>query len=134
MFRHFRFEGRFVGNYMGRLMGLLLVAIVAGALPAYPLSTNFDIVKVADGVYATIAKNGAASNGAFIVNKDDVVVVDAHLRPSWAREVIAEIKKITDKPVRYLIDTHYHTDHVQGNQAYVDGLPRGDHYPAGLDA
>jgi cyclase len=122
MFRHIRFEGRFVGNFMGRLMGLLLVAIVAGALPAYPLSTNFDIVKVADGVYATIAKNGAASNGAFIVN-DDVVVVDAHLRPSWAREVIAEIKKITDKPVRYLIDTHYHTDHVQGNQAYVDAFP-----------
>lgn len=66
----------------GRFAGLLLVVIFAAAAPAYSFSTNFDIVKVGDGVYAAIAKNGAASNGAFIINNDDVVVVDAHLRPS----------------------------------------------------
>lgn len=110
-------------HHLARLAGLLLLTIFAAAGPAYSFSTNFDIVKVGDGVYAAIAKNGAASNGAFIINNDDVVVVDAHLRPSWAREVIAEIKKITDKPVRYLIDTHYHTDHVQGNEAYVEAFP-----------
>jgi len=43
---------------------------------------SFDIIRVADGVYAAIGKPGVFSNGAFIVNKDDVVVVDTHLRPS----------------------------------------------------
>jgi cyclase len=109
--------------FWARFASFLLVALCAAALPAYSFSTDFDIVKVGDGVYAAIAKNGAASNEAFIVNNDDVVVVDASLRPSWAREVIAEIKKITDKPVRYLIDTHYHTDHVLGNQGYVEAFP-----------
>ncbi len=80
---------------------------------------SFDIVKVADGVFAAIGKPGVFSNGAFIVNKEDVVVVDTHLRPSWARDLIAEIRKLTDKPVRYVVDTHWHPDHVQGNQAYV---------------
>ena len=47
----------------------------------------------------SLVKNGVVSNSAFIVNENDVVVVDAQLRPSWAREVISEIKKVTDKPV-----------------------------------
>jgi len=83
---------------------------------------SFDISKVADGVYAAIGRPGVASNGAFIINKDDVVVVDTHLRPSWARDLIAEIRKITDKPVRYVVNTHWHPDHVQGNQAYVSAF------------
>jgi len=59
------------------------------------------------------------------VNDDDVVVVDTHLRPSWARETIAAIKKVTDKPVRYVINTHWHRDHVQGNQAYIAAFGPG---------
>lgn len=88
-------------------------------LPAQTGSAqSFDIIRVADGVYAAIGKPGVFSNGAFIVNKDDVVVVDTHLRPSWARDLITEIRKVTDKPVRYVVDTHWHPDHIQGNQAY----------------
>ncbi|MBI1750749.1 MAG: MBL fold metallo-hydrolase [Acidobacteria bacterium] len=83
------------------------------------LAQSFDIVKVADGVYAAIGHAGVFSNGAFIVNQDDVLVVDAHLRPSWAKDLIAEIRKTTNKPVRYVVNTHWHNDHVQGNQAYV---------------
>ena len=60
---------------------------------------SFDIVKVADGVYAGIGKPGVFSNAAFIVNEDDVVVVDTHLRPSWARDLVAEIRKIDRKSV-----------------------------------
>ena len=99
--------------------GLILLALLACAASAISQSADFDVAQVASGVYAVIAKPGIASNGAFIVNRDDVVVVDAHLRPSWARETIAEIRKVTDKPVRYVINTHWHRDHVQGNQAYL---------------
>ncbi len=100
------------------LAGVVLILSVSGwAQPGR--AQSFDIFKVADGVYAAIGKPGVFSNGAFIVNKEDVVVVDTHLRPSWARDLIAEIRKLTDKPVRYVVDTHWHPDHVQGNQAYV---------------
>src|SRR5713226_13017 len=97
------------------------VLAVLLALAAAPLvqAQSFDIIPVADGVYAAIGRAGVFSNGAFIVNKDDVVVVDTHLRPSWARDLIAEIRKVTNKPVRYVVDTHWHNDHVQGNQSYI---------------
>jgi glyoxylase-like metal-dependent hydrolase (beta-lactamase superfamily II) len=108
-----------------RWAGLVLLGLLACAAPALPQSPDFDVTQVANGVYAVIARPGIASNGAFIVNQDDVVVVDTHLRPSWARETIAEIKKVTDKPVRYVINTHWHRDHVQGNQAYIAAFGSG---------
>jgi cyclase len=87
-------------------------------------SQYFNIEKVAEGVYAAIGKPGVFSNGAFIVTEDGVVVVDTHLRPSWARDLISEIKKTTDQPIRYVINTHWHNDHTQGNQAYVESFPK----------
>jgi len=96
----------------------LLLAIAVGATST--AAQSFDIVKVADGVYAAVGRGNVASNGAFIVNKDDVLVVDTHYRPSWAKDLIAEIRKVTDKPVRYVVNTHWHNDHVQGNQSYVN--------------
>ncbi len=81
-------------------------------------SEFFDIQKVADGVYAAIGKPGVLCNAAIIITEDGVIVVDTHLRPTWARDLIGEIKKLTDKPVRYVINTHWHPDHVQGNKAY----------------
>jgi cyclase len=108
-----------------RSVGLVLLGLLASTAPAMSQSADFDVTQVAHGVYAVIAKPGIASNGAFLVGQDDVVVVDTHLRPSWARETIAEIKKVTDKPVRYVINTHWHRDHVQGNQAYLAAFGPG---------
>ena len=79
----------------------VLIFLAGFSLVASPSQAqSFDIVKMADGVYAAIGREGVASNGAFIVNQDDVVVVDTHYRPSWARDLIAEIRKVTNKPVR----------------------------------
>jgi cyclase len=85
----------------------------------------FKIVKVTDGVYAAIAKPTFRlnCNAAIIVQDDDVVVVDAESVPSAAGEVIKAIKAITDKPVKYLIITHFHGDHFQGAEAYVKAWP-----------
>ena len=87
----------------------------------------FDIKPMADGVYAALAKPvyKINCNAAIIVLDDSVLVVDTHSKPSAARELIAEIKKLTDKPVRYVVNTHFHWDHYQGNQAYPASWPAG---------
>jgi glyoxylase-like metal-dependent hydrolase (beta-lactamase superfamily II) len=87
----------------------------------------FDIKPMADGVYAAIAKPAykVNCNAAIIVLGDSVLVVDTHSKPSAARALIEQIKKITDKPVRYVVNTHFHWDHYQGNQAYPSSWPAG---------
>src|SRR6185369_8115055 len=52
-----------------------------------------------------------------------VLVVDSCYLPSTAEEDIAQIRQWTSKPVRYLLNTHWHNDHVQGNAAYADAFP-----------
>jgi cyclase len=85
----------------------------------------FDITPVVDGVYAVLAKPTFRTNGnaAIVLLDDGVLVVDAESCPSAAREVIAGIKRLTDKPVKYVVITHFHGDHTQGTEAYVSAWP-----------
>jgi len=87
----------------------------------------FDIKPMADGVYAAIAKPvyKINCNAAIILLGDSVLVVDTHSKPSAARALIEQIKKITGQPVRYVVNTHFHWDHYQGNQAYPSSWPAG---------
>jgi cyclase len=87
----------------------------------------FDIKPVADGVYAAIARPvyKINCNAAIILLDDGVLVVDTHSKPSAARALIEQIKKLTDKPVKYVVNTHFHWDHYQGNQAYPSSWPAG---------
>ena len=81
----------------------------------------FDLQKVSDGVFFAQARAQAAvnCNAAIFVRSKDVVVVDAHAKPSAAAALIAQLKReVTSKPVRYVINTHFHLDHTQGNHAY----------------
>jgi cyclase len=83
-------------------------------------------VQIADGIYQFItASDGYVPNGnsVVIVNEKDVLVFDTFARPSTARTVLAEIRKITDKPVRYVVNSHHHPDHWSGNQVYAREFP-----------
>ena len=88
---------------------------------------SFDVQKVADGVYAVIRREPASfwfnANNVFIVGKNDVIVVDSNLTVGHTKEVIAALKEITDKPVKYVINTHWHEDHIIGNRAYREAYP-----------
>jgi len=89
----------------------------------------FKIEKVADGVYAALARPQVLTNcnAAIFVNSRDVLVVDAHSKPSAAAALIAQIKKdVTTKPVRYLVNSHFHWDHTQGDAAYKTGGAKVD--------
>ncbi len=80
----------------------------------------FDVQKVADGVHVAVASRAykVNCNTALIETDDGVLVVDSHSKPSAARAVVERIRAITPKPVRYVVNTHFHWDHWQGNEAY----------------
>lgn len=88
---------------------------------------SFDLQKVAEGVYAAIRKEPPGlmfnANVVFIINDEDVVVVDTNITPSSAKESLAALRKLTAKPVRYVVNTHWHPDHISGNQVYRDAFP-----------
>jgi glyoxylase-like metal-dependent hydrolase (beta-lactamase superfamily II) len=58
------------------------------------------------------------ANSPVIVNDDEVLIVDSSITPASARALVADIKAISPKPVRYVIDSHYHYDHAFGNQIF----------------
>ena len=86
----------------------------------------FALQKVADGVYAAIAqpRTPINCNAAVVVYDEGVLVMDTHSRPSSARALIQQIKGVTDKPVRYAVNSHFHWDHAQGNRAYPVAFPK----------
>ena len=105
------------------LAGAALCAAIAVPAGAQPL---FDLQKLADGVYAALAtpRSPINCNAAVVVLDDAVLVVDTHSRPSSAKALIAQIRTITDKPVRFAVNTHFHWDHAQGNHAYPVAFPQ----------
>ncbi len=106
---------------------LLFLAFLFVALTNVAKGKGFEVVQVADGVYAAIRNEppGLTVNGnsVFIINESDVVVVDTTLTPGSAREVLAALRKLTKKPVKYVINTHWHDDHIIGNQVFRDAFP-----------
>ena len=90
-----------------------------GPAPQTP-APAFTFTKVADDVYFAVG-TGALTvfcNAAIIINANDVLVVDSHVSPAAAQALLDELKAITTKPVRYVVNTHFHFDHSSGNQIY----------------
>jgi glyoxylase-like metal-dependent hydrolase (beta-lactamase superfamily II) len=102
--------------------GLTLLALAGLQNPAGTLHSGkaFRFNKVADGVYHAVGTGSLTivGNGAIIVNDEDVVVVDDHVSPAAAWVLLEELKEITNKPVRTVINTHFHFDHAHGNQVF----------------
>ncbi len=84
----------------------------------------FDFEEVVPGVYHARGTGSLSvgSHGAVIVNDDDVLLVESHISPAAAYAVVEEIEALTEKPVRYVVNTHYHFDHAHGNQIYPDDV------------
>jgi glyoxylase-like metal-dependent hydrolase (beta-lactamase superfamily II) len=82
---------------------------------------------LADDVYLfrapTALDRWTATNVVVIVNQDDVTVFDSFTRPGTARMAIAEIRALTSKPVRTLINSHWHQDHWSGNDEFRKAFP-----------
>ena len=86
---------------------------------------RFEIVKVADGVHAAVAAPAykVNCNTAIIESDDGVLIVDTHSKPSAARVIVERLRDLTRKPVRYVVNTHFHWDHWHGNEVYPRAYP-----------
>jgi glyoxylase-like metal-dependent hydrolase (beta-lactamase superfamily II) len=107
---------------------LLAASVVAPPDPARPGPHQaYDLVVMADGVYAFIAPEGRTGtvqgNSMAVVGDDGVLVVDTGQFPELTRRMIADIRKLTDQPVRFVVNTHWHGDHLLGNHEYKAAFP-----------
>jgi cyclase len=88
---------------------------------------TYQTVRVADGIVAFIASESntgiVSGNCIAVIGDDGVLVVDSTSFPSHARQIIAEIKQITKQPVRFLVHTHWHPDHLMGDGEFQAAFP-----------
>jgi cyclase len=81
------------------------------------------VTKLADGVYEIQHSHDGGGNTTVIIGDRQVLVVDTCFLPSAAREDIAQIRQWTNKPVSFVLNTHFHNDHNLGNRIYMDAFP-----------
>ena len=113
-------------NISSRLLHALLALGLLAAMPM-PGQTDRSVTKLAEGVYEIQHKDAldgsASGNTTVIIGERQVFVVDSCFLPSAAREDIAQIRQWTDKPVAFVLNTHFHNDHNLGNREYMDAFP-----------
>ena len=104
------------------LISAITLAYLAAVTPA-SAQTERTVTKLADGIYSIQHREGAGGNTTVVIGDRQVFVVDTGFLPSAAREDIAQIRQWTDKPVSFVLNTHFHNDHNFGNRIYMDAFP-----------
>ena len=135
---------RLVAGLLSRrraLAGLCLAWPIVCDATTDPQSPLLQPQKVADGIWfvqgetalGTTGNRNFISNAGFIITGDGVVVIDALGSPSLGAELISSIRRLTSEPIRYVIVTHYHADHVYGLQSFKDAGAQIIAHPAGRE-
>ena len=86
--------------------------------PLDPAGVQLQTKELAPGVYALLSSRPPVDNSGFVVGEKGVLVIDAHINGAMARQIQAAVRKVTDKPILYLVNTNYHGDHTFGNYAF----------------
>ena len=114
---------------MPRRAAFCAALFVTSVLPLFArdYAARPTVQKVGEGVYLFTSSRhgdvGFVGNSVAILSEEGVLVFDAGCVPSDSATVLAELRKLTDKPVRYLVNSHWHWDHWQGNQTYKAAFP-----------
>ena len=114
---------------MPRRAAFCAALFVTSVLPLFArdYAARPTVQKVGEGVYLFTSSRhgdvGFVGNSVAILSEEGVLVFDAGCVPSDSAAVLAELRKLTDKPVRYLVNSHWHWDHWQGNQTYKAAFP-----------
>ncbi|MBL8383384.1 MAG: MBL fold metallo-hydrolase [Burkholderiales bacterium] len=109
---------RAIRGLAGAALGLCLFLPAHAQQAARPAIQTTKVAGT-DGVY--VFRNGN-HQAMFVVTPDGVIATDpiAYGRPNGGRDYVNEIRKVTDKPIRYVIYSHHHFDHIAGGQAFKD--------------
>jgi len=89
------------------------------ALALTPVSKNAYYAEGVSALGSALNKN-FISNAGVVIGPQGVIVIDALGSPALGKQLIAEIRKLTDKPIQFVIVTHYHADHIYGLQSFID--------------
>lgn len=100
----------------------MLTLGLLGAARAGQTQAFFALHDLGHGVWAAIApaKSRAGANAGFVIGPDGVLVIDAFQDPAAATAMLEAIRRKTSKPIRYVINTHYHLDHTAGNNVFAE--------------
>ena len=103
---------------------LILLPGLVGAQDRVVESDSHRFTEIAEDVWHVVGTGTVytMSNAMVLVGAFDVLVVDSHVTPDAAEALLASLPVITDKPVRYLVNSHYHFDHAHGNQAFPESV------------
>jgi cyclase len=104
------------------VVGAILIGLFAEATPISG-QTERTVTKLSEGVYEIEHRQGGGGNTTVIIGDRQVFVVDTCFLPSAAWEDIAQIRQWTNKPVSFVLNTHFHNDHNFGNRIYMDAFP-----------
>ena len=106
------------------VIAFLFFAVLVSAqnqTPAPATAPAFTLKPVGRNIWAAIDLNGhAGSNASFVIGDDGVAVIDTLEYPEAASALLAEIRKKTNLPIKFVINTHYHIDHVAGNRVFAE--------------
>jgi cyclase len=99
-----------------------IILTVAATQATQSPSPTFTLKPLGHNVYAAIddAKGDAGANAGFIIGDDGVAIIDTFENPEAAKQMLAEVRKLTQLPVKFVVNTHYHIDHVAGNRIFQD--------------
>lgn len=100
---------------------LSAILLLAGVVPVHAAEPDFQLQKIGDGIWVAIVNDAglAGGNAGFVIGDDGVLVIDTFQDPRPARVLLAEIRKLTPLPIRFVVNTHYHLDHVNGNDVFA---------------
>jgi glyoxylase-like metal-dependent hydrolase (beta-lactamase superfamily II) len=117
---------------------MVILGLLAGS-PCLQSQVEFDrmradgrdirTVKVADGIYQFMTMRDSyvrQLNSVAVITDKDVLVFDTNTRPSSAAIILGRIRSITDKPVRFVVNSHWHPDHWSGNSVYANAFPEAE--------
>jgi cyclase len=110
-----------------RAATVLVVAISAAVLQGEYVRPAPQKIEVAKGVYLFVSKPygdvGLDGNAVAILSNDGVLVFDSNGTPAASAAVLAEIRQLTDQPVKYVVNSHWHWDHWYGTETYTHAFP-----------
>jgi cyclase len=100
----------------GQLKFLCVLSALCGSFVVlFSVNGSASVQQIGPDLYAYISENDASANSTFLVSDQGILIVDTGLNAQEGRKLLDEVRKVSQAPVRWIVNTHYHPDHRGGN-------------------